>query len=118
MMKRKITVILAVILVITAISASAVFAKDNGAQGEKSALNSMFDAMRNWSQQAQEKGEITEEEAKKWGKHFEDMEKFHEKNGFAGHCGGLNNGGGNAENQNYMPSNRNSMMRGFSRNSI
>ncbi|AUS97396.1 hypothetical protein CDQ84_15785 [Clostridium thermosuccinogenes] len=115
-MKRKIMGILTVVLVVAALSTSAVFAKDNGDQREKSAINSMFDAMRNWSQQAQERGEITEEEAKEWEKHFEDMKKFHESNGFGGHCGGFNNDSGNAENQNYLP--RNSMMRRFSSNSI
>ena len=65
------------------------FAKENDV-GKRSSIDSMFDAMRNWKQQAQENDEITEEEARKWEKHFEDMKRHHERNGFKGHCGGFN----------------------------
>jgi hypothetical protein len=38
---------------------------------------------------ALESGLITEEEAKAWEEHFEEMEEFHNKNGFmSGGCGG------------------------------
>lgn len=86
-MKRKIAVILTLVLVVTAITASAVFAKENVEPAEKAAIKSMFDAMRSWAQQAQDNGDITKEEAKEWENHFKDMEKFHEKNGFGGMMG-------------------------------
>ncbi|NJD01008.1 MAG: hypothetical protein FIA99_00040 [Ruminiclostridium sp.] len=107
-MKRKIIVVLAVALVVAAISVSAVFATDNGEQGKTGVIQSMFDAMRSWSQQAQDRGEITKEEAQQWDSHFKGMEKFHKENGLAGHCGGTNSGKG--ENQNHMPGYRNGMM--------
>jgi len=82
-MKRKITIILAVVLMITALTATTVFA--SGDRGEET-FNSMFDAMRRWSQETLASGEITEEEAERWERHFEYMEKFHRENGFGGHC--------------------------------
>lgn len=116
-MKRKITLILSLVLIVTAIGATTVLADGNGAQGEKSAIESMFDAMRSWSQQAQEKGEITGEEAKKLDDHFKDMEKYHEESGL-GHCGGSDNDNGDMENQNYKPGYGSGMMRNLSGNSL
>ncbi|MEZ0536846.1 hypothetical protein ACAG39_06280 [Caldicellulosiruptoraceae bacterium PP1] len=115
-MKRKIMIILAVAIAITSISAFVVFAKDNREQGDKSAIRSMFDAMRSWIQQAQDNGKITKEETNEWNKHLNDMEKYHEKNGFEGHCGGTNNREG--ENQSYMPGYGSDMMANFSGNSF
>lgn len=101
-MKKKIAIVLTLALVVTAISVSSVFAKDIEVdQGEKQAIKSMFDAMRSWSQQAQDSGEITKEEAKEWDKHFKDMEKFHEEDGFGGMMGSGTYGGGMMGNGNY-----------------
>lgn len=72
-------------MVFTAMSVTAVFASDN--LNDRSNIKSMFDSMRDWARQAQSTGEISEQEAKEWNSHFEVMEKYHEKNGFAGHCG-------------------------------
>lgn len=87
-MKKKIITLLALVLLVIAVSTVAVFASADDKQGENSTTNHMFDDMRSYGQQAHEKCEITEEKVKKLDDtHFIDMEKHHEENG-TGHCGG------------------------------
>jgi hypothetical protein len=60
---------------------------------EKNELPQWFKEMVEWRQeqiqQSLEEGAITEEQAAYWKQHLEDMEEFHEENGFGtGICGG------------------------------
>ena len=82
---KKLSMILTIVLVVTAISATVAFASDN---------LSMFDSMRDWAREAKSTGEISEQEAKKWNNHFDVMEDYHEKNGFSDHCGTTDNNQG------------------------
>jgi hypothetical protein len=128
-MKKKFTVVLAIVLIVSAISATVVFASDNGGKDEKSIISSMFDAMRNWSQQALAKGEITKDQANSLDQHFNSMEKYHEQNGL-GACGGTNNAtgngtsngpdnsDGNSDKQSYTPGYRGGMMGSFAANRL
>ncbi|MEW6065489.1 hypothetical protein P378_05090 [Desulforamulus profundi] len=52
-------------------------------------FNQMFDQHKTWLDKAVKDGKITEEQAKTWNQHFEQMKDFHSKNGM----GPMMNGG-------------------------
>jgi hypothetical protein len=86
-MKKKFAIVITAVLLVAAVSAPAVFAAEDNNSKVTERFESMFDSMRNWAKDAQERGQITQEEAERWNKHFDDMEEFHQENGFSGHCG-------------------------------
>ncbi len=119
-MKKKIAVIISLVLLVSIVGASSVFALDNKNTDDNGFLKSMFDNMKSWVQQALDKGQITKDQADNWGEHINDMQKYHEENG-AGHCGNNNNGAsgkpGDAESgsgQSYTQPNGGGMMNGNS----
>lgn len=61
-------------------------------------FDSMFDFHKKWIERSVQNGDITEEEADQWNEHFNEMEEYHEENGFSEHCGGF---GDETENESY-----------------
>lgn len=114
-MKRKFIVLMAVFMLVVTVSVPIAFAGEENNSKSTDYFKSMFDSMRNWIKDAQEKGQITEEEAEGWEEHFDYMEKFHDKNGFSGHCGSYGGGGTvpNGQSQSYNPGPRGGMMGGY-----
>jgi len=89
MMKRKImlgivTLALGALLVPAAFAAvdkpADRTANVNNAKNQQSS-NQMFDQHKTWLDKAVKDGKITEEQAKNWNQHFDQMKEFHSKNG-------------------------------------
>lgn len=57
-------------------------------------FNQMFDWHKAWLENAVKNKQLTEEQAKAWAQHFDQMKEFHSKNGF-GPMGGMMNMMGN-----------------------
>lgn len=96
-MKRKITAGIAT-LALAALMVPAAFAatdkiQDNATNNVNSKnqqfYNQMFDQHKTWLDQAVKDGQVTEEQAKTWNQHFDQMKDFHSKNGM----GPMMNGG-------------------------
>ncbi|MBZ4646633.1 MAG: hypothetical protein PWR27_175 [Petroclostridium sp.] len=112
-MKKKITVLITTLLLITAIAVPVALAADEKDSKASDFFNSMFDFHRKWVDKAVEKGDITEDEAKQWNEHFDYMQKFHEENGFGGQCGGVGGPGNGPANQSYRSQFNRGMMGGY-----
>lgn len=56
-------------------------------------FNQMFDQQKAWLDQAVKDGSITEDQAKTWNQHFEQMQDFHSKNGMGAMMNMMGNGG-------------------------
>ncbi len=90
-MKRKIiagivTVALGALMVPAAFAAIGSNQPDNAANTVSNAtnqqfFNQMFDQHKTWLDKAVKDGQITEDQAKTWNQHFEQMKDFHSKNG-------------------------------------
>lgn len=85
-MKRKFAALMTVFVLVLVMSVPTVFAAEENSLKSVDYFESMFDFMRNWIKDAQEKDQISKEETKEWEKHFNYIEKLHEKNGFSRHC--------------------------------
>ncbi|MCL5779434.1 MAG: DUF2680 domain-containing protein [Firmicutes bacterium] len=98
-MKRKliagiVTVALGALIVPAAFAAIDKNQPDNAANTVNNSknqqfFNQMFDQHKTWLDNAVKDGKITEEQAKTWNQHFEQMKDFHNKNGM----GPMMNGG-------------------------
>lgn len=87
-MKKKISMLIILFLLVTVLGLPAVYAAGENGSERDDFFDSMFDSMRSWINEAKENGGITEEEAKAWENHFNYMERFHKEYGY-GPCGGF-----------------------------
>lgn len=99
MMKRKIALIISISLFAVLIGATIVYAAEMKNQESSNFIESMHDFMRYRINNAQKEGQLTQEEAAKWNRHFDDMERYHKENGLL-HCG-------NFKDKTLIPSTRN-----------
>lgn len=112
-MSRKIAVIISISLLVVVIGAAVVFAAEQNNSKSADFIKSMFDFMRDQTNNAQKEGQITQEEAEEWNRHLDDMEKYHEENGFSQHCGDFEGKTSIPDNQNYSPRSGMGMMDGY-----
>lgn len=76
-MKRKLTVaVLAVFVLVLTVSVA------SAATGNQGYFDWMFNAHKQWVEQAVEGKQITPEQARAWNNHFDQMQNFHRENGF------------------------------------
>lgn len=76
-MKRKLVVVIVAVFVLMITVSVAYAATDN-----QDFFNRMFSAHKQWVNQAVENKQLTPEQGQAWNNHFEQMQKFHEANGF------------------------------------
>lgn len=88
-MKKKITILITVFLLVALVGATVAYASEESDSNLADFFKSRLDFKRSQLNEAKERGDITEEEAKIWSKHFDDMEKFHAENGFPQFCRGF-----------------------------
>ena len=96
MKKKGILIILTLILVLSATTAFVYGATPSiNENGSESTLDNRWEWARERMghrrvrvREALEDGQITEDEAKAWDDHIDDMEKFHRENSFLPGCGG------------------------------
>jgi len=90
-MKRKLAVVLVAVFILMITVTVAYAATDN-----QDFFNRMFNAHKQWVNQAVENEQLTPEQGQAWNNHFDQMQKFHETNGFGcpgpGMMGGYYNG--------------------------
>jgi hypothetical protein len=86
-MKKKFVAVVALAMLVLAISAPIAFAQDNNKSDSSRVAGTMFDYRKDWVQKAIQNGDITKEEAQQWEEHFNAMEKYHEEYGYGRGCG-------------------------------
>ncbi|MEG6521799.1 hypothetical protein [Desulfotomaculum sp. 1211_IL3151] len=109
-MKRKISAVI-VTLALGALLVPAAFAAVDNNQAaptqNQQFFNQMYEQQKNWLDNAVKNNQLTEEQAKAWSQHFDQMKEFHSQNGMGpgmmgrmmgndqGRCPGFNNANGN-----------------------
>lgn len=78
-MKRRIAAAVLAVLILALTATVALAATDSG----QDYFDWMFNAHRQWVQQAVDSKEITPEQAQAWNSHIDQMQQFHQQNGFA-----------------------------------